>query len=176
MSSTSRTTQWSKLRSLLVLFLLVAAFVPASTVEAQGPLRGTTDYAFVGLLGQVDAEGRLLAWEGEITGDITGTIQWWAVDGTPDTGQVHHFIEHWVILGADGSELLSGEDYGTTTIRHLKNTIWRTNGTVTDANDDYQHLIGRNVHAGGEITWQWIDTPDGPVPVPEAGTGTFRIN
>jgi hypothetical protein len=58
----------------------------------------------------------------------------------------------------------------------LKNTIWWTNGTVTDVNADYQYLIGRIVHAGGAITWQWIDTPDGPVPVPEAGTGTFRIN
>ena len=65
---------------------------------------------------------------------------------------------------------------GTTTARHGKNGNWRTNGVVTDAHPDYAQWIGRPMHESGQLTWQVIETPDGPIVVPLGGAGTFRVN
>ncbi|MHA1621779.1 MAG: hypothetical protein ACTSVO_06500 [Candidatus Heimdallarchaeaceae archaeon] len=42
-------------------------------------------------LGETDAEGRLLAWEGTISGDINGDIFWWMYILNKNCPQVTHF-------------------------------------------------------------------------------------
>jgi hypothetical protein len=50
------------------------------------------------------------------------------------------------------------------------------NGEIDVANAPFAEWLGRNVHMSGVITWQVLDTPDGPIVAPETAPGTFRIN
>ncbi len=156
----------------LVLAALVftLALVPAGMAQAKKPLIGAMDLTFVGHLGPIfDGEGRLLTWVGTISGDINGAMKFWGVLGTPTTGQVFHFIERWEIW--DGEELLlAGDDAGTVTVRHAKNTNYRMNGEVLEASGDFSNLIGRHVHMSGHIIWAI------PGLLPGTGPGIFRIN
>ncbi|MEJ2195641.1 MAG: hypothetical protein P8X73_12395 [Ignavibacteriaceae bacterium] len=135
-------------------------------------LNCTTEYFFVGTLGIMDGQGRLLAWEGPISGDINGVIQWWMDIGTKvNTGQASHYVDRFVILNNEKTVLLlAGDEAGTTTARQGKNSNWRTNGIVTDAAVAYEDWIGRENHAEGHFTWTIVGV------LPEHGYGTFRIN
>lgn len=160
-----------------VALTVTLALLPVGIAQAKAPLRGTTAYEFVGHLGIVDADGRLLAWEGTTSGDIDGVIRWWVEPGDTFTGQAHHYSIRVEIWDSTATELLlAAEMSGTTTARHGKNSNWRENGVVTEANGDFESWVGRHVHESGHFTWQVIDTPDGPVTIPEAGTSIFRIN
>ena len=131
-------------------------------------LNCTTEYSYKGNLGIVE-NGRLLGWEGEIHGDIEGVIQWW-METMVFTGQASHYTDRFVILNADKTVLLlAGDEAGTTTACHGKNSNSRTNGIVTDAAAAYEGSIGRKNHAEGHFTWD----SDGK---PYEGDGTFRIN
>jgi hypothetical protein len=135
-------------------------------------LNCTTEYSFVGTLGITDGQGRLLAWEGPISGDINGVIKWW-MDGTTMvyTGQASHYVDRFEIWNATETVLLlAGDEAGTTTARLGKNSNWRTNGIVTDAAAAYENWIGRKNHAEGHFTWTIVGV------LPEHGYGTFRIN
>jgi hypothetical protein len=155
--------------TLLLVFGTVLADNSASHTPKPAPtLTGTTDYYFVGNLWIFDAEGRWLAWEGTISGDINGTIQWWM--GVPRvTGQTGHYDDLCVILDSKGELLLAVDEAGSSTIRHGETGIWRTNGTVIDASEECEAWLGRQVHDGGEATWDEFGMPD-------KGVGTFRIN
>ena len=142
--------------------------VAAPLAKPAPSLRATTEYDFVAHLGQFDAEGRLLCWEGPISGDINGVIQWWMPPGTP-TGQVGHWVDRVVIRDSEGLLLLAGDGEGTTTVRHGKNSNWRGHGIVTDASEEFADWIGRSIHEGGHFTWVEPGLPD-------CGTGTFRVN
>ncbi len=161
---------------LMQLFLVSALLAFATTAEAKdpAPLNATLEYEFVGHLLQFDAQGRLLAWEGTTSGDIEGIIRWWMVVPFSVTGQVTHFEERWEIWDASGSTLLiAGYNAGTTTNRPGKSGVWRSNGVVTEVNDDYPELakwFGRHMHESGEFFWIV------PGEFPSDGTGTFRIN
>ena len=155
---------------LALALLLVLGTVLADDAEKPAPsLTGTTEYDFVGHLGQFDSEGRLLCWEGPISGDINGVIQYWMPPGTT-TGQVGHWVARWEIWDGEGEVLLlAGDEEGTTTVRHGKNSVWRGNGIVTEASEEFEDWIGRQVHDGGHFTWAAPGLPD-------SGTGTFRVN
>jgi len=156
---------------LALALLLVLGTVLADNAKKPAPsLTGTTEYDFRGADGIFDAEGRLLAWEGTIIGDIEGVIQWWMVVpmATP-TGQVSHYAGvRWEIWDGDDL-LLAGYEAGSTTVRHGKNSVWRANGIVTEAYLGFENWIGRQVHDGGHFTWVEPGLPD-------HGTGTFRVN
>ncbi len=153
---------------LALALLLVLGTVLADDAKKPAPsLRCTTEYDFVGHLGIV-VDGRLLAWEGTISGDINGVIQWWMPPGTT-TGQVGHWVDRCEIWDGDNL-LLVGESAGTTTVRHGKNSNWRGNGTVTEASEEFEDWIGRQVHEGGHFTWLI------PGVLPDHGWGIFRIN
>jgi hypothetical protein len=99
---------------------LILALASAGMTETDKPvptLTGTTEYDFVGYLGQFDAEGRLLAWQGTISGDIQGTIQWWMAVPFATTGQASHYNQRVVILDAAGELLLAADEAGSTTER-----------------------------------------------------------
>ena len=135
-------------------------------------LNCTTEYFFQGALPTpiFDDQGRLLAWEGPISGDINGVIQWYMdVTTMVYTGQASHYEDRFVILNNEGGFLLAGDEAGSTTARHGKNSNWRTNGIVTDAAPGYEDWIGRHNHAEGHFTWAAPGLPD-------HGYGTFRIN
>ena len=125
----------------------------------------------MGLSGIVDAEGRPLVWEGPISGDIEGVIQWWASGPMSFTGQASHYEERFTIWGDVGKTelLLVGDEAGTTTARHGKNSNWRTNGTVTEVGPGFEDWLGRQEHAEGHFTWEGPGLPD-------YGYGTLRIN
>lgn len=156
---------------LAMTLLLVFSTVLADNVGVKPApvLTGTTEYNFVGNLGIFDGEGRLLGWEGTISGDIEGIIQWWMVIPMATTGQVSHYDDLCVILDSEGELLLAIDEAGSTTVRHGKNSIWRTNGTVTDASEEFEAWLGRHVHEGGNFTWAAPGVPD-------HGVGIFRIN
>ena len=131
-------------------------------------LNCTTVYSYMGNLGIVE-DGRLLGWEGEIHGDIEGVIQWWMASMV-FTGQASHYTDRFVIWNASKTvKLLVGDEAGTTTARHGKNSNWRTNGIVIEAYGDFEDWNGRMNHAEGHFTWTASGDPD-------HGEGTFRIN
>jgi hypothetical protein len=162
------------LLTLSVILVLVSAGMAAAKKPAPS-LEGTTEYIFVGS-GPPDAEGRTLVWEGPISGDIEGVIQWWIdMDAITRTGGVSHYDDRWVILDEDNELLLAGEESGSTTARDGKDSIWRTNGVVTDASDQFEGWIGRQTHADGNVEWLEIEADGGPIVI-LGGTGTFRVN
>jgi hypothetical protein len=144
---------------------------PASLAKKPAPsLAGTTAYDFVGYLGTFDAEGRLLAWKGTVSGDIEGVIQWWMVPPMSTTGQASHYVDRFEIWNAAETELLlAGDEAGTTTARLGKNSNWRTNGTVTEVGPGFEGWLGREEHSEGHFTWAAPGLPD-------QGYGTIRIH
>ena len=152
---------------LSVVFLL--AIVPVGMTQAKDPLNCTTEYWFMGQHQIFDDEGRILAWQGTVSGDINGEIYWWMFYFTK--AQVTHFYDDiWEIFDSEtGDLLLRGDEHGTTTIRHGKNSVWRSNGIVTEAYGDFAIWLGRNMHASGHFTWVVPGFPD-------CGTGILRIN
>jgi hypothetical protein len=152
----------------LLTLALILALVPAGMAKKPAPsLRCTIMYTYVG--SPVDPKGRTLVWEGPISGDIEGVIQWWIdMDAITRTGAVSHYDDRWVILDGDGKPLLAGEESGSTTAHEGKDSIWRTNGTVTFAAPEFEDWIGRQNHAGGNAVFPPSELP--------SGEGTFRIN
>ena len=158
----------------LLLASVCLMFAATAAADDPGPLKSTTEYWFVGHLGQFDDQGRLLAWEGIVSGDIDGMIRWWMVVPVSITGQVTHFAERWEILDITGTVVyLEGYNAGTTTNRPGKSGVWRSNGVVTWVNPGMPELAqwyGRHMHESGEFYWLF---PGGP---PSDGTGIFRVN
>ena len=96
-------------------------------------------------------------WEGTISGDIDGTMKFWATGPDPakDLGnpptffwQVHFFTEYWEITTEDG--MIGGIDKGNTGYSNWK---FRMNGEVTVATGIYADLVGHKVHMNGQIEW-----------------------
>jgi hypothetical protein len=166
-----------KLSFSLLALAVILALLPAGIAQAKTPLRATTAYEFVAPLGIVDGEGRALIWQGTIAGDINGVIKWWAPPEDKVTGQALHYTLRMEVWSSDESLLLLAADQsGSTTVRHGKNSNWRETGVVTEASEEFAMWLGRRVYESGTFTWQVIDTPGGPLTIPEAGTSIFRIN
>ena len=152
---------------------LASVSVNAASPNANAPQRGDTTYQFVG--DEEDPVKGTLFWEGPITGDFEGCIQWWSTDFPATTGQASHYDEIWEIwegeCGADDPELLlTGTETGATTARHFKDSIWRANGVVTGP--EGSDLIGRRTHNGGTVEWDLT----GEMPAPTKGAGELRVN
>ena len=161
-----------KLMYIPLTLALILALVPAGMAQAETPepkLEGITAYVLVappfGPL-MVDGGGRVLVWEGTISGDIEGVIQWWIAPSTV-TGNAVHYDDRCAILDENGNMLLEVLESGSTTYRDGKDPIWRTNGVVTYASGDYTAWIGRRTHADGDAKM---------LELPPCGKGTFRVN
>jgi len=160
---------------LLSTLALILALVPAGMTQAKKPapkLDCTIDYWWVRLNPPDPFPGR---WEATVSGDIDGYAVY---PGGPMrfAGQTSHYGGPFEIYDKDpklpGAVLLmAGDGHGSTTVRHGKNSNWRTSGTVTEAYGPYADWEGRRVYQAGTFTWD-EDEPG----VPEAGSGTFRVN
>ena len=139
-------------KKLVFALILILLLVPTGLVQAKKPapaLRGTTEYTFVGHL-EIECEGGgLLVWQGTISGDIEGEIRW-CMEPMEVTGQASHFVDRVEIWDGD-TLLLAGDEAGTTTVRHGKNSVWRANGIVTYASEGFEDWIGRHIHEGGKF-------------------------
>lgn len=159
--------------ALVLMLVLGTVLVDHDVVWAKKPapsLIGTIDYVFVGHLGIFDAEGRLLVWDGTISGDIEGEIKYWIyLDGgppnMPETARSSFYEARWEIW--DGFDLLlAGESAGQTAYPPGKDGIWRGKGIVTEAYGDFADWIGRQTYEGGNVNLDF----------PYSGSGIFRIN
>jgi hypothetical protein len=159
--------------ALVLMLVLGTVLVDHDVVSAKKPapsLTGATEYDYAGHLLEYDPEGRLLVWRGTISGDINGVMLWWMVVPYKEVGQTTHYTIRWEIWNfGETVLLLAGDEAGSTTVRHYKNSIWRANGKVTEASGDFTDWIGRQIHDGGDVDW-------GIPPVLPSGEGTFRIN
>lgn len=150
------------MRRLIVLLALAFTLMLllAGTAPAEEPLRGQVELDFY--------EDNPI-WRGTITGDISGKISFSNVGtgkrGNQEPGKTIPFAETWLITDKKGRMLLTGTDEGVVS----PNSEYRMNGVVTDAAPKWSHLIGRNIHASGYITWD-------PTGWPLTAPGTFRIN
>jgi len=159
---------------LALALLLVSGTASADDAALGDPkpapsLTGTTEHEFVGHLEILDDKGRLLAWEGTISGDINGVIQWWM--GPMSTiGHVSHYVYRVEIWNSDKTVLLlAGEQAGSTTAAPGKNPVWRGKGIVTEASAEFEDWIGRQVYESGHATWAI------PGVLPDYGVSTFLI-
>ncbi len=160
--------------ALVVVLGTVLSGGAAQAKKTTPPLTCATEYWFVGHLGETDAEGRLLCWIGPISGDIEGVVKWWLLPespppNAPDTAQVGHMLFRWEIWDeAEEVLLLAGDENERTIVRHGKNSVWRANGIVTEASEEFEDYIGSQTHDGGNFTWAAPGLPD-------HGFGTLRI-
>jgi hypothetical protein len=105
-------------------------------------------------------------WEGTITGDVEGSIEFWEVSAKV-VGVVDHFSEDFTIV-IDGTTI-TGYDTGVYTFNTLK---FRANGFVTDvtpSTSDWAYLVGYKFHEMGTTT---AFTPGEPV----HGTATMMLS
>jgi len=173
--------------SLLTSFLLALsmalvgpmAFAGQDAVP-NGKLVSQIDYWFVGHLAQLDQDGRLLVWEGTISGDINGEMKWWFEIPSPVTAPIYpsgievlFYSARWEIW-SDNEMLLAGESAGKTLAPEgvfpgAVDGIWDGHGVVTEAHGRFNPLKGRKVYETGPVIIG--DTP----PVSFYGTGMFVI-
>jgi len=148
-----------KLIFLLLTLALILALVPGGMTQAKKPapsLVCTIYYEW------------MPGWAGTISGDINGDIVW---PGGPMrfAGQTSHYgggFQIWI----SGVLVLEGVDgHGSTTVRHGRDSIWRSHGTVTYAGPGFEDWLGRQVYQAGHFTWA---APG----VPLDGWGIFRVN
>jgi hypothetical protein len=158
-----------KLIFLLLTLALILALVPAGMAKKPGPsLKCTIDYWWVRDNAPDPFPGH---WEATISGDINGYVVYPGGGAMRPAGQSSHYGAAFEIYADDtlGTLLMAGDGHGSTTVRHGKNSNWRTTGTVTEAYGQYAEWDGRRVHQQGTFTWD----VDG---APKDGSGTFRVN
>jgi hypothetical protein len=101
---------------------------------------------------------------GTVSGDIEGVFYVHLVEAWfPAENKIEHFTEYWYIETDAG--YIQGENKGKWTFSNFK---WIANGEVTDASEEYEHLIGSR--------WQYSGTTNNPfVDDPVVGYGKFHI-
>ena len=120
--------------AVVLLVVLSSVLVGAAGITPLSTLECTIRVDFVGHLGTVDDEGRLLAYDGEIHGDIEGQIVWWLDSKySHNIGQVSYYAARWEIYDLAGNLLLAGDDAGTTAMTPGEDGICRGKGIVTEA-------------------------------------------
>ena len=156
---------------LALALLLVLGTVMADNAAKPAPsLRCTITYEWVRENYPEPFPGH---WAGTINGDIEGYIVWPGGGGMRLAGQTSHYAGGFKIWDSEpGSNpeavlLLRGEGAGSTTIRHGRDSIWRTNGIVLGG--VLEDWLGCRVHQEGHFVWAAPGIPD-------YGTGTFRVN
>ena len=178
-------------KRLFIALIIILMLVPSCVAQAKKPLEFDTTYTFSAIADPpsdpvVCDIGKGLAWVGTVEGTVEGV----PVNGniyycmhSPDDldynrleGNTNHWEDAVFEIWVGGVLVLRGEESGSTTADPGKDGIWQANGIVTEASEEFEDWIGRQVHDGGEFTWTVIETPDGPLTIPESGGGEFRTN
>lgn len=146
----------------------------ADKAVPNGRLVSQIDYFFVGHLGQLDQEGRLLVWEGSVAGDFEGAMKWWFEIPSPVQGSPFPFYAARWEIWSDGKLLLAGESAGKTVFPdglypNAPDGVWDGHGVVTEASGQFSWLKGRRIYETGPVGVG--DTP----PVSFFGTGMFLV-
>ena len=141
---------------------------PASLAKKTAPsIRCTTEYFFVATVDPSDP-----CWVGPVSGDIDGVVKWFLLsksDHPAPPAQAAQMFFTWEIWDEDEEVLLlAGWENERTIVRHGKNSVWRANGRVTEASEEFEDYIGSQMHDGGHFTWA---APG----LPEHGYGELRI-
>jgi hypothetical protein len=165
-------------KRLFIALILILLLVPLSIAAAKDkPLRFETTYSFAYGTAADDDDGRSLVWSGHVSGAFEGEMEWWmhfdpaipADEWNRPTGITNHWEDAKWIIYPDGGGYIIGLEWGSTTKlpeNAQKGAIWRANGIVTEASPEFEYLIDRPMHDGGEVDW---------VPFPH-GTGRLHIN
>ena len=146
---------------LLVLALALTSVLMTVVIVNAKPLVCTMDLVKLPL-GPPHPEWGPNTWSGTISGIIEGNIYFYKTGGKL-VGQANHFSEVWLITDDENNMLLMGTDKGVVS---LKSFSFRMSGVVTDADPQYESLIGRNVYMSGDIIFS----------APPVATGIFRVN
>ena len=139
-----------------------------------GILRSEINYRSVSHLKHSDDEGRLLAWEGTIEGDLNGEMKWWFVTPSPVSrstyvgGRVIFYTARWEFRVGE-ELLLAGESAGKTVYGDGEDGMWDGHGVVTEANGEFKALKGRKIYETGPV----ILGVESPKSI--SGTGMFLI-
>ncbi|MHA1947481.1 MAG: hypothetical protein ACXAC6_05675 [Candidatus Hodarchaeales archaeon] len=168
-------------RKLSVMFLLVfiLTLLPAFSVQAKVPLRGTMTLDFAPFAVWPEEP----VWVGTIDIDGYGVYGMRFFHLTPfkDYSQASPFEEYFEIYNLDTGVVLGGSDVGLTVLANKppEPVKYIMNGMVLEATGGFEEWLGRNVHMSGIITWTFLILPDGTqtdILVPDTAPGTFRIN
>ena len=150
MKKLSKVNLAKQLSVVLVALTIIMVFIPTAQAKQYG---STMEVSFNPAVFSDPTEP---IWEGTISGEIDGTMVFWATGPNPskDLGhppgfpwQVHFFTEYWEITDEDG-DLIAGIDNGNTGYSNWK---FRMNGVVTEATGKYVDLVGHHVHMHGQI-------------------------
>ena len=125
----------------------------------QGQLVSSIDYEFMAHLNIFDDEGRLLVWEGNISGDLNGHMKWWVVVPGPvpgyvfDNGVFSYYTARFEFYNDMDELTLAGESSGKTVfpIDPDGDGIWDGAGVVTEAKGRYSPLKGRKIYETGPV-------------------------
>jgi hypothetical protein len=194
------------MKRLIYLFSIIGAFLvftscsedkalapePDSAALAQSdeasPLLKSASKPAAHLLGIMDLYFDLAAtwpeepvWIGTVTLEGYGVygMQFFHLTEFRDYSQASPFEEWFEIYDlTTGVVVLAGPDVGVTTLANKPPDPckYRMNGEIEEAETPFEGWLGRHVHMSGEITWQILQTPDGPVAAPATAPGTLRIN
>lgn len=162
---------------LLVLLLMMLSgpvAVAGNDAVIRGPITCQIEYWSVGHLGERDDDGWLLAWKGNVSGDLTGELRYWfpesppVPEGTYSGGKVGYYLARWELW--NGEELvLAGESAGKTVIPDGEDGIWDGHGIVLRTDSDLSSLKGRKIYETGTVIMP--SDPDAP----STGAGMFLV-
>jgi len=167
-------SMWASICLGFVISLTSSMALATQAAVPDGKLVSQIDYMFVGHLGQLDEEGRLLVWEGTIGGDINGQMKWWFELPAPVSGSPFSFYEGRWEVWKDGKLILAGESAGKTVFPggvspDAPDGVWDGHGVVTEADGKHSPLKARKIYETGPVVI------GGTPPVSFFGTGMFVI-
>lgn len=155
-----------------VVFVFATASVGADDDDVcRISLRSVSDYVLVAHLDIFDEEGRKLFWKGTLKGDIDGVGLWWFDVPLPpvekqDDYRVNFYSGRWEIYDQDplpntnpnpnAKLLVAGMSAGETLVPldpPGSDGIWDGIGVVTEANEEFEPLIGCEVFEGGPVVF-----------------------
>ena len=167
-----------------------ATLAPVANQSDQGP-EFLAKKPAANLKGEMDLQFDVFAiwpeepvWVGTITFEENGTygMRFFHFSPFKEYSQASPFEERfeiYTVVGEDTTVVLAGPDEGVTTLANKPPedpTKYRMNGEIDLAREPFEEWLGRNVHMSGIITWQTLQTPEGPVVAPDTAPGIFRIN
>ena len=136
-------------------------------------LASAIDYTFIGGRGETDADGNVLMWTADVSGDLNGTMFWWFPPNQeePDPyvgGELSFYSGIWELRDGDRM-LLRGRSTGKTDVKTETDGVWDGHGIVVEAAQEYASLIGARIYETGSV--EFGENP----PETLTGKGMFSV-